>query len=119
MFDILLQADTTAVATAAAPEVQSVFGVLAKGGWLMVPLLTLLAIAIYFFIERLMAIRKAGKIEDNFMNIIRDQILGGNITAARSMAKNTDNPVAKVIDKGIQRIGKPIDAIEKRLRRKV
>ena len=113
MFDILLQADTTAVATAAAPEVQSVFGVLTKGGVLMIPLLTLLAIAIYFFIERIMAINKAGKIEDNFMNIIRDQIISGNITSARSLAKNTDNPVARIIDKGIQRIGKPIDAIEK------
>jgi len=113
MFDIFLQADTTAVTTAAAPKIESVLGVLAKGGVLMVPLITLLAIAIYFFMERLIAIRKAGKIEDNFMNIIRDQVVGGNITAARSLAKNTDNPVARVIDKGIQRIGKPIDAIEK------
>ncbi len=47
------------------------------------------------------------------MNIIRDQIVSGNVTAARSLAKNTPNPVAKMIDKGIQRIGKPIEAIEK------
>ena len=47
------------------------------------------------------------------MNIIRDQIVSGNVTAARSLAKNTPNPVARMIDKGIQRIGKPIDAIEK------
>jgi biopolymer transport protein ExbB len=116
MFDIFLQVDTAAAATAAAaeaPKVESVFGVLAKGGLLMVPLLSLLAIAIYFFIERLMTIRKASKIEDNFMSIIRDQIVTGNITGARSLAKNTDNPVARVIDKGIQRIGKPIEAIEK------
>jgi biopolymer transport protein ExbB len=113
MFDILLQADTTAAAMKAAPEVQSVFGVLTKGGVLMIPLLTLLAIAIYFFIERLIAINKAGKSEGNFMNIIRDQIISGNITSARNLAKNTDNPVARIIDKGIQRIGKPIDAIEK------
>jgi biopolymer transport protein ExbB len=47
----------------------------------------------------LIAIRKASKIEDNFMSIIRDQIITGNVTAARSLAKNTNNPVAKMIDK--------------------
>lgn len=113
MFDIFLQADTTATSKAMASQVDSVWGVLVKGGLLMIPLMTLLAVAIFFFIERLIAIRKAAKIEDNFMNIIRDHILTGNITAARSLAKNTNNPVARMIDKGIQRIGKPIDAIEK------
>jgi biopolymer transport protein ExbB len=72
-----------------------------------------LVLANFFFFERLIAIRKASKIENNFMNIIRDNILSGNISAARSLAKNTPNPVAKMIDKGLQRIGKPIDAIEK------
>lgn len=47
------------------------------------------------------------------MNIIRDHIVNGNVTAARSFAKNTNNPVARIIDKGIQRLGKPIDSIEK------
>ncbi|HQV07340.1 MAG TPA: MotA/TolQ/ExbB proton channel family protein, partial [Chitinophagaceae bacterium] len=49
----------------------------------------------------------------NFMHIIRDNIMSGNITSARNLAKNTNNPVARIIDKGLQRIGKPIDAIEK------
>ena len=113
MFDILLQADTTGSSKVMASQVESLWGVLAKGGLLMIPLMTLLAVAIFFFIERLIAIRKASKIEDNFMNIIRDHIVTGNIVAARSLAKNTNNPVARIIDKGIQRIGKPIDAIEK------
>ncbi|NOT91036.1 MotA/TolQ/ExbB proton channel family protein [Ferruginibacter sp.] len=115
MFDIfLLQADTAGVAKAiAAPQVESVWGVLAKGGLLMIPLLALLAVAIFFFIERIIAINKASKIEENFMSIIKDNIVTGNVTAARNLAKNTNNPVARIIDKGIQRIGKPIDAIEK------
>src|SRR5678815_3662656 len=79
----------------------------------MIPLALLLALALFFFFERLMAIRKASKIDDNFMNIIRDHILNGNVSAARSLSKNTSNPVARMIDKGIQRIGKPIDAIER------
>jgi biopolymer transport protein ExbB len=85
---------------------------LSMGGWLMYPLIALLLLAIFFFAERLIAIRKAARIDANFMNIIRDHIVSSNVTAARSFAKNTNNPVARIIDKGIQRIGKPIDIIE-------
>lgn len=91
----------------------NLWGLLWKGGPLMIPLAILFAATVFFFIERLLAIRKAGKLENNFMNIIRDHIMNGNITAARSYAKNTDHPVARIVDKGIQRIGKPIDAIER------
>ncbi len=83
------------------------------GGWIMIPLGIMLVGAVYVFAERSIAIRNASKIDDNFMNIIRDNIVSGNIAAARSFAKNTNNPVARIIDKGIQRIGKPIDGIEK------
>lgn len=95
------------------PEKISMWDLLQKGGWVMYPLYFLFALAIFVFFERLIAISKASKIEDNFMNIIRDHIITSNVTAARSLAKNTDNPVARIIDKGLQRIGKPIDAIEK------
>ena len=111
MFDTLLQVDSTGVA-ATAGKVESVWSLLSKGGPLMIPLGILFALAVYFFIERLMVIRKAGKIDENFMSIIRDHIVTGNISAARNLTKNTNNPVARMIDKGIQRIGKPIDAIE-------
>ena len=113
---ILLQADTSKIITAAtqqAAETINLWSLLDKGGWLMYPLYILLAIAIFVFFERLIAIGKASKIDANFMNIIRDNIVTGNVTAARSLAKNTDNPVARMIDKGLQRIGKSIDAIEK------
>lgn len=86
---------------------------LTLGGWIMLPLALLFLITIYVFFERLIAIRKASKIDNNFMNIVRDHIMNGNLTAARSFAKNTNNPVARIIDKGMQRIGKPIDNIEK------
>jgi len=113
MFDIFLQADTLSTAANTSAKVESVWSLLTKGGPLMIPLGILFAIAVFVFIERLLVIRKVSKIEDNFMSIIRDNIVNGNVTAARSLAKNTDNPVARMIDKGIQRIGKPIDAIEK------
>jgi biopolymer transport protein ExbB len=111
MFDILLQTDSTGAAATIA-KTESVWSLLSKGGPLMIPLGILFALAVYFFIERLLVIKKASQVDDNFMSIIRDHVVNGNITAARSLAKNTNNPVARMIDKGLQRIGKPIDAIE-------
>jgi len=113
MIEIVLQVDSLSKAASSSVQVESVWSLLGKGGPLMIPMGILFALAVFFFIERLLAINKAGKIDDNFMRIIRDHIITGNVTAARSLAKNTDNPVARMIDKGIQRIGKPIDAIEK------
>jgi biopolymer transport protein ExbB len=91
----------------------SLMSLLEKGGWIMYPLYLLLVIAIYVFIERMIAIKNAGAIDGKFMLIIRDNIISGNVSAAKSLAKNTDNSVAKMIEKGIMRIGKPLDAIEK------
>src|ERR1700730_16613538 len=122
---ILLQVTNPATSTAvdsanhtnltgpASAPTMNLWEMIANGGPLMIPLAFLLVLAIFFFFERWIAIRKASKIEPNFMNIIRDHIYSGNVSAARSLAKNTDNPVARMIDKGLQRIGKPIDAIEK------
>jgi len=91
----------------------SLFSLLQKGGYIMYPLYLLVVIAIYVFFERMIAIKKAGTIDPKFMLIIRDNIISGNLGAAKTLAKNTDNPVAKMIEKGIMRIGKPLDAIEK------
>ena len=113
MFDILLQIDSTGVAAASGEKVETAWGLLSKGGPIMIPLGILFALVVFFFIERLMVIRKASAADENFMNIIRDHISNGNVTAARSLAKNANNPIARMIDKGLQRIGKPIDAIEK------
>ena len=112
MLNIFLQADSLK-ALEKVQGFESVGGTIVQGGWLMIPLALLFVIAVFFFFERYILLQKFGKIEDNFMNIIRDNVVSGNITAARSMAKNTPNPVARMIDKGLQRIGKPIDAIEK------
>lgn len=100
-------------AQVAAEQKQDLFDILMKGGPLMIPLAVLLVIAIFVFFERYIAITKAAKVEDNFMNIIRDNIISGNVSAARSLAKNTPTSVARMIDKGIQRVGKEIDAIER------
>ncbi len=112
MFQTFLQADSTAAAAAVAAESESIWSLLSKGGPLMIPLFLLFGLAVFFFFERFLVIKKAGQLDENFMSIIRDHVTNGNITAARSLAKNTNNPVARMIDKGLQRVGKPIDAIE-------
>ena len=91
----------------------SFFEIIQMGGMIMIPLGLMLLLAVYVFVERTIAVRNASRIDQNFMNIIRDHIVSGNVSAARSFAKNTNNPVARIIDKGIQRIGKPIDSIER------
>jgi biopolymer transport protein ExbB len=118
MINLLQIVDTTSKAATAAADANkdghiSLGELLTLGGWIMVPLGALFVATIFVFFERLIAIRKASKLDNNFMNIIRDHIVNGNVSAARSFAKNTNNPVARIIDKGIQRIGKPIDSIEK------
>ncbi|HYC40323.1 MAG TPA: MotA/TolQ/ExbB proton channel family protein [Chitinophagaceae bacterium] len=119
MFDLLQISDSlTKAAQTIAGDTNhdghlSFFELLKMGGWIMIPLGIMLLGAVYVFAERNIAIRNAGRIDNNFMNIIRDHIVSGNVTAARSFARNSTHPVARIIDKGIQRIGKPIDSIEK------
>ncbi len=110
---ILLQVADSTAATLTQPTTETLGSLLEKGGWVMYPLYLLFAASLFVFFERLIAIRKAARIDANFMNIVRDNILTGNLSAARNIAKNTDNPVARIIDKGLQRVGKPIDNIEK------
>lgn len=109
----LISDSTNGAANNAGAAKMNLFDLLKEGGIIMIPLGLLLALAIFFFFERWIAINKASKIDENFMNMIRDNILSGNVSAARALARNTSNPVARMIDKGLQRIGKPIDAIEK------
>ena len=101
------------VAAAAVAQKENLWDTLSKGGVLMIPLAILLVIAIFVFIERYIAIKKASKLDDNFMSIIRDNIVTGNLSAARNLAKNTPTAVARIIDKGLQRVGKDIAAIER------
>jgi biopolymer transport protein ExbB len=81
------------------------------GGWIMIPLLLLLIIAVYIFFERLLLINKSSKEPSNFMNTIRDFIHNDRIDAANSLCANTDSPIARMIGKGISRIGKPLNDI--------
>jgi len=114
---LLLQVDTSLKAAATATNVPaekiSLFYLLKEGGVLMIPLLICSILLVYVFVERLLVIRKASQMDNLFMSRIKEQIMGGNLPAAKALCRNTDSPVARIIDKGISRIGKPIDNIEK------
>ena len=83
-----------------------------SGGWLMWLLVALAAVMIFIFVERFIAIRKATRIDNNFMNRIRDYISEGNINAAVDLCRRTDSPVARMVEKGIERIGRPMSDIQ-------
>jgi biopolymer transport protein ExbB len=83
-----------------------------KGGWIMIPLLALSIIALYIFGERWWAIRKASQIDENFMKNINDFIHEGKIKAAINLCQSQETPIARLIEKGIERIGRPLIDIQ-------
>lgn len=98
-------------------EQQSVMDIILGGGaiaiiiYLIQFIIAFLALSI--FVERYLTLNKAGKIDQNFMNNIRMSVQSGNIAAAKSLCQSTDSPVARMVEKGLQRIGKPLDDIDK------
>ncbi|MCB0695890.1 MAG: MotA/TolQ/ExbB proton channel family protein [Chitinophagaceae bacterium] len=114
---ILLQVDTATQVIAGmentGAEELSLIYLLREGGVLMIPLLLCSVLMLYVFIERLRVIRKAGNIHPTFMARIKEHVTDGNLVAAKNLAKTTQGPMARIIDKGLSRIGKPVDHIEK------
>jgi len=82
-----------------------------KGGWVMIPIILLSFVAAYIFIERYYVIRKATKEDMNFINRIKDYIHDGKIDAALALCRSTDSPSARMVEKGINRLGRPLQDI--------
>ena len=98
----------------AAPKTEeslSIINLALKGGWIMIPIFVLSIIAIYIFVERYIAINKASKEDANFMNNIRDFIHNDRLDSALSMCKNNTTPIARMMEKGLIRMGKPLNDI--------
>jgi biopolymer transport protein ExbB len=84
------------------------------GGQIIISILfVLLAVSLYIYFERFFAIKAASKVDKNFMNQIKDNISDGKLDAATDLCKKTNSPTARLIEKGISRIGKPLDDINK------
>jgi len=124
MISILLQAIvgadslSTPVADAATETAKQVdtlnlWSMIQQGGVLMIPIGILSLITIFLFVERFIVLQRAGKSPDNLLNNVRDQIQGGNINSALMLCKSNNTPDARLLEKGISRIGLKVEEIEK------
>ena len=114
---ILLQlsADSSSLAaaeTAANKLPEGTWELALKGGIVMIPIGIMLVIALYITIERWLTISKSGKLDVNFMSSIKDMVLNDNIIGAKTLCGRTDTPIARMLEKGISRIGNPLKNIE-------
>lgn len=82
------------------------------GGWIMIVLALLLAWAVYIFIERMVVLKHATKEDKSFMDRIRDYIHDGKIDSALNLCKQTNTPASRMIEKGITRIGRPMQDVQ-------
>ena len=108
---ILLQSINNAGAEEVAEESIQILELLMKGGVVLIPIGVLSIIAVYIFVERYLTIKKAGKDDPKFMLNIKDYVVNGNIEAAKTLARSTNSPTARMIEKGVIRIGKPLQDI--------
>ena len=111
-------ADTTAAAATAASSSaegasSSVLDILIEGGWVMVPLLLLSLAALYLFVERMMAVRRArGSDPEATTQRIRQDVRAGRIEEALAHCREEDTPVARILHRGLERLGRPISEIQ-------
>ena len=89
----------------------NIFDLATKGGWIMGVLLVLSCVAIFIFIQRFMIIRRAKKNDEGFMNRIKDYIHDGKIDSAINLCRKSRNPSARMIEKGISRLGRPMNDV--------
>ena len=107
----VLQTTVEAVPVAVQQKL-SLIELASKGGWLMIVLLILSILAIYIFGNKYWLIYKAGKMDKNFMNDIHDLIHDGKINSALELCRQYDSPIARLVEKGIERIGRPLNDIQ-------
>ncbi|MBQ5438934.1 MAG: MotA/TolQ/ExbB proton channel family protein, partial [Bacteroidales bacterium] len=89
----------------------SLISMAAKGGWLMLVLLALSIVAIYIFGKKWWAISQAGKVDKNFIKDVDNYLMEGKVRSARALCRRSDTPVARMIEKGVERIDKPLGDI--------
>jgi len=108
---LFITQDVTLPAQQAVQEKLTLMDLTIKGGWVMIPIILLAFVATYIFIERYYVIKRAGREDQNFMNRIKDYIHDGKIEAAIALCKSTDSPSARMVEKGINRLGRPLQDI--------
>ncbi|MBD2768365.1 MotA/TolQ/ExbB proton channel family protein [Hymenobacter sp. BT664] len=109
------KADAVNTAVTAAPVVQAdvpVIDLIMRGGWIMLPLVALSILSVYIIIERYFTIRRAAGDPDSFMNGIRSLMVKGDLAGAKLLCAQTASPLARMVEKGLRRIGLPLKEIE-------
>lgn len=109
---IFLQVVTDTTTLEPVNESISVLDLAIEGGFMMIPIVILSVLAIYLFFERLMIINKANQSPEAFMNRVKESVLRGDINGAKMLCAQQDSPVARMIQKGLSRIGSPLKNIE-------
>jgi len=109
---ILLQVDSAALGDAPREVKLTMFQLLVEGGWTMIPIFILFIIAIFIFVERYLNIRQANADPGSFMQTVRSYVISGNIEQAKLFCQQENSPFARMILKGIHRLGSPVRDIE-------
>ncbi len=118
MLFVLLQnvltsnADSLSAAQTATQVSLNYWDMAQKGGWVMIPIAFLLLLSVYIFLNRLVVLQYASRQDYNFMNRIREYIKENKIEAANALCQSTQSPLARMIEKGISRLGRPMKEIE-------
>ncbi|MDI9873451.1 MULTISPECIES: MotA/TolQ/ExbB proton channel family protein [Bacteroidota] len=120
LLSILLQTttfepDTTSTTVTTVTKVGedlNLFGLLEKGGWVMIPIFVLFFIALFLFVERYRYISKTSRLDNTFLFSIKEMLYAGNIQGAINYCKTSPFPIARLLEKGLNRIGSPMRDIE-------
>jgi biopolymer transport protein ExbB len=117
MLETLVLQVPTSVATADSTSAAisgsiNYFELLLKGGIVIYPILILLFATFFFMVERYLFIKGASVLDPGFFRTLKDNILRGEIAPATALCKSTNLPIARILEKGITRIGRPVKDIE-------
>ena len=112
LLSFLLQVPVTEAVTEATEIRMSLWNMTLQGGWIMLILGIFSVIAVYIFIERFITINRAAKKDDTFMETIRNYMKDGKLDDAKVLCQRTATPLSRMIEKGISRIGKPLNDIQ-------
>lgn len=110
--DTLNQVQQQSVQLATQEENLNLLQLLMKGGWIMVPILLLFFLGLVIFIERYITIRNASKADGGLMAQIKSNVLSGKLDSAIAVCRSSNSALARMLQKGLTRVGRPIKDIE-------
>lgn len=111
-FDTMASMEQVADAAVQTQEKIPVMELALKGGWIMVPIILLLLVSVYVFVERLIVIQRSMHNESGLLDSVRDYVLSDRLDSAKTLCRNTATPTSRIIEKGVDRIGKPVENIK-------